>query len=63
MKPKSNHYFLWHDRERKKLCGCFPIHWFANFEELPEVQEEVKETQAREFVSLLERLDGRLAFS
>lgn len=61
IKPKGNHCFFWHNRERKKLCGCFPIHWFANFEELSEA-EEVKGTPEPETVSLLERPDGQLAF-
>ncbi|MEK5286799.1 hypothetical protein NSS61_20280 [Bacillus sp. EU54] len=60
--PKGTHCFFWHDPERKKLCGCFPIHWFANFEELAEELEEVKETPKQESVSLLERPDGQLAF-
>ncbi len=62
IKPKGNHCFFWHDRERKKLCGCFPIHWFANFEELAAEQEEIKETSEQERVSLLERPGGQLAF-
>lgn len=61
IKPKGNHCFFWHDRERKKICGCFPIHWFANFEELSEA-EEVKGIPEPEPVSLLERPDGQLAF-
>ncbi|PFN86270.1 hypothetical protein COJ76_17055 [Bacillus thuringiensis] len=60
--PKGTHCFFWHDPERKKLCGCFPIQWFANFEELAEELEEVKETPKQESVSLLERPDGQLAF-
>ncbi|MGX5433386.1 hypothetical protein [Bacillus toyonensis] len=62
IKPKGNHCFFWHDRERKKLCGCFPIHWFANFEELAAEQEEIKEIPEQERVSLLERPGGQLAF-
>ncbi|MED1047272.1 hypothetical protein P4T54_22870 [Bacillus mycoides] len=62
IKPKGNHCLFWHDRERKKLCGCFPIHWFVNFEELAAEQEEIKETIEQERVSLLERPDGQLAF-
>ncbi|EEL69453.1 hypothetical protein [Bacillus mycoides] len=60
--PTGTHCFFWHDPERKKLCGCFPIHWFANFEELAEELEEVKETPKQESVSLLERPDGQLEF-
>ncbi|MFJ7552525.1 hypothetical protein ACIQXZ_01235 [Bacillus thuringiensis] len=60
--PKGTHCFFWHDPERKKLCGCFPMHWFANFEELAEELEEVEETPKQESVSLLERPDGQLAF-
>lgn len=62
IKPKGNHCFFWHDRECKKLCGCFPIHWFANFEELAAEREEIKETPEQELVSLLERPGGQLAF-
>lgn len=62
IQPKGNHCFFWHDRERKNLCGCFPIHWFANFEELAAEPEEVKETPKQELVSLLERPGGQLAF-
>ncbi|EOO04910.1 hypothetical protein IAW_05727 [Bacillus cereus str. Schrouff] len=52
---------FWHDEERKKLGGYFPLHWFTGFEELSEVQEEVKETKEQEIVPLLERPDGQLA--
>ncbi|WP_460271912.1 hypothetical protein [Bacillus sp. NEAU-Y102] len=62
IKPRGTHCFFWHDRERKKICGCFPIHWFANFEELAAELEEVKETPKQELVSLLERPGGQLAF-
>ena len=27
------------------IFGCFPIHWFANFEELAAEQKEIKETR------------------
>ncbi|MGH1287796.1 hypothetical protein [Bacillus toyonensis] len=62
IKLKGNYCFFWHDRERKKLCGCFPIHWFTNFEELAAEQEKIKEILEQERVSLLERLGGQLAF-
>ncbi|EMY5507731.1 hypothetical protein V8T57_004248 [Bacillus wiedmannii] len=62
IKPKGNRCFFWHDRERTKLCGCFPIHWFANFEELAAEPEEINETPKQELVSLLERPGGQLAF-
>ncbi|MGG5766629.1 hypothetical protein [Bacillus wiedmannii] len=62
IKPKGKHCLFWHDREREKLCGCFPIHWFANFEVLAEEKEEIKETPEQELVSLLERPGGQLAF-
>ncbi|WP_324656561.1 MULTISPECIES: hypothetical protein [Bacillus] len=62
LRPKGTHCFFWHDQEREKLCGCFPIHWFANFEELAAEREEVKETPKQELVSLLERPGGQLAF-
>ncbi|MDA1631816.1 hypothetical protein PDK11_02960 [Bacillus cereus] len=62
IKPKGNHCLFWHDRERKKLCGCFPIHWFANFEVLAAEKEDIKETPEQELVSLLERPGGQLAF-
>ncbi|SFI35543.1 hypothetical protein SAMN04488574_102440 [Bacillus sp. 71mf] len=58
IKPKKTHCFFWHDRKREQFCGCFPLHWFANFEPIVEQQEEVKENH----IVLIERFGGQLAF-
>ncbi|MFI8709847.1 hypothetical protein ACIGHG_22975 [Bacillus sp. NPDC077411] len=61
IQPKKTHCFFWHDRKRRQFCGCFPLHWFANFEPIVEQQkqqEEVKENP----ITLIERFDGQLAF-
>lgn len=42
---KKSHAFFYHDKDLKKLGGCFPLHWFSNFEEYiyKEGMETVKE--------------------
>ncbi|MDA2567527.1 sugar ABC transporter [Bacillus cereus] len=58
VQSKGTHCMFWHDEKRKKPCGCFPAHWFAEFKEL----KEDEETQQQEFLPFLERADGQLTF-
>ena len=38
IRPNGTHGFFYHDRDLKKCGGCFPLHWFENFEEVkPEI--------------------------
>ncbi|KXO02465.1 hypothetical protein R1C46_18320 [Bacillus tropicus] len=59
VQPRGKHCYFWHDRERKKFCGCFPLHWFTDF--VP-VQSHNIEEKTKEEVKLLQRPDGQLAF-
>ncbi|MDF2790460.1 MAG: hypothetical protein K0S80_3561 [Neobacillus sp.] len=34
LKPSKTHTFFFRDYECKDLAGCFPLHWFSDFEEL-----------------------------
>lgn len=43
IQPKKTHGFFYRDRDLKKCGGCFPLHWFKNFEEM-EIEENVTET-------------------
>lgn len=56
--PKGTHCLFWHDRERKKFGGCFPLHWFTNFEMLAEQPKK----QVEKPVTFVERPGGQLAF-
>ncbi|EOO05014.1 hypothetical protein IAW_05833 [Bacillus cereus str. Schrouff] len=58
VQQKGTHCMFWHDEELKSPGGCFPLHWFAGFEELSEAHEKVKEKQGQELVPLLERPGG-----
>jgi len=60
IQPKRTHCFFWHDQERKKPGGCFPLHWFTNF--VPIIEQEGHEEAEEQPVNLLERMDGQLAF-
>lgn len=58
VQPKKTHCMFWHDEERKKPGGCFPLHWFAGFVPIDEEQRQLEEQP----IALLERVDGQLAF-
>lgn len=60
VKPGKTHCYFWHDQERTEFCGCFPVHWFTNFE--PITEQEVHVEAEEQQIELLERVDGQLAF-
>ncbi|MDP7981018.1 hypothetical protein [Bacillus multifaciens] len=60
IKPKRTHCLFWHDEERKRFCGCFPLHWFKNF--VPVIEKEKPEKVEEQPIELLEKVDGQLAF-
>jgi hypothetical protein len=41
IKPKTTHCYFYHDKELKEFCGCFPLHWISDFEELDVSAEEI----------------------
>ncbi|MBG9830802.1 hypothetical protein [Bacillus wiedmannii] len=60
IQPRGKYCYFWHDRIREKFCGCFPIHWFTNFEVISENQEEPKKEMKEELIVFRERPDGQL---
>lgn len=58
IQPKKTHCFFWHDRKREQFCGCFPLHWFTNFESITNQPEKEQEKA----ITFLERPGGQLAF-
>ncbi|XLP22116.1 sugar ABC transporter [Bacillus toyonensis] len=60
IKPSKTHCCFWHDKERKRFAGCFPLHWFRDFELMTaQPSSQVIEGQP---IALLERPDGQLTF-
>ncbi|WP_257145405.1 hypothetical protein [Bacillus cereus] len=51
---------LWHDKERKRFAGCFPLHWFRGFG--PMIEQQSSQEVNGQSIALLERPDGQLAF-
>lgn len=39
LKPGKTHAFFYHDAQLEKFCGCFPLHWFSDFEEVEVVSD------------------------
>jgi hypothetical protein len=52
LKPLKTHAHFYYDKQLKRLGGCFPLHWFADFREINaeenETNEVVFETEALE---------------
>jgi hypothetical protein len=52
LQPSGTHAYFYYDKELKRLGGCFPLHWFAEFREVDadedEINEVVLETEAPE---------------
>ncbi len=34
LRPKKTHAYFYHNERLEHFCGCFPLHWFSDFEEL-----------------------------
>ncbi|PGZ45718.1 hypothetical protein COE56_25900 [Bacillus anthracis] len=58
VQPSNTHCYFWHDVERKKFGGCFPLHWFSGFVEIGTEPIGEKEPE----IELFERIGGQLAF-
>jgi len=41
LKSKKTHAYFYHDEGLTRCAGCFPLHWFAGFEEIVESAEEI----------------------
>lgn len=53
LKPKNTHCFFYSDPQLNKVCGCFPLNWFANFEEHdPKVEPIIQEMLKSEWEQL-----------
>ncbi|WP_420768741.1 hypothetical protein ACNR9V_03165 [Parageobacillus thermoglucosidasius] len=52
LRPSGTHAYFYHDKQLKRLGGCFPLHWFDGFREVnadeDETNEAVLETKALE---------------
>lgn len=60
MKTSKTHCYFWHDKERKRFVGCFPLHWFKDFK--PMIEQQSSQEINEQSIALLERPDGQLAF-
>jgi hypothetical protein len=41
LKPRKTHCDFYHDSKLNQLGGCFPLHWFTNFEEvIPDIIDQ-----------------------
>jgi hypothetical protein len=43
LQPARTHAYLFRDRQLEKCIGCFPLHWFAEFREVDEEEDETNE--------------------
>jgi hypothetical protein len=43
LQPKQTHAYVYRDKQLKKCVGCFPLHWFAEFREVDEEEDETNE--------------------
>jgi hypothetical protein len=44
LRPRGTHATFYHDRNLKRLGGCFPLHWFTDFREINKEDTETNET-------------------
>lgn len=42
IRPKKTHVDFYKDISLKECCGCFPLHWFTDFEETSIAKNETK---------------------
>jgi hypothetical protein len=43
LQPSGTHAYFYYDKELKRLGGCFPLHWFEDFREVNEEENETNE--------------------
>lgn len=43
LQPKQTHAYVYRDKQLNKCVGCFPLHWFAEFREVDEVENVTDE--------------------
>lgn len=41
LRPSKTHAYFYHDKQLKSCGGCFPLHWFVDFEEVL-IEEQVQ---------------------
>ncbi|WP_240377208.1 hypothetical protein [Bacillus piscicola] len=56
--PIKTHAYFYQDESLKQFCGCFPLHWFEEFEEIDPrfTQKEIKTQSEEEIVQETEQL-------
>ncbi|MBT2661923.1 hypothetical protein [Bacillus sp. ISL-45] len=44
LRPKMSHAYFYLDEQLERFCGCFPLHWFSDFEEIEvePINEEIE---------------------
>jgi hypothetical protein len=40
LKPKRTHGYFYLDKDLNECCGCFPLHWFRDINELEDITEK-----------------------
>ncbi|MGG6437396.1 hypothetical protein ABET52_06070 [Saccharococcus caldoxylosilyticus] len=43
LQPAGTHAYVYRDKQLKKCVGCFPLHWFTEFREVNEEENETNE--------------------
>jgi hypothetical protein len=43
LQPSETHAYVYRDKQLKKCVGCFPLHWFTEFREVDEEENETNE--------------------
>jgi hypothetical protein len=43
LQPARTHAYVYRDKQLEKCVGCFPLHWFAEFREVDEEENETNE--------------------
>jgi hypothetical protein len=43
LQPARTHAYVYRDKQLKKLVGCFPLHWFTEFQEMSAEENETNE--------------------
>jgi hypothetical protein len=43
LQPAGTYAYVYRDKQLEKCVGCFPLHWFAEFQEVDEEENETNE--------------------
>jgi hypothetical protein len=43
LRPSRTHGYVYRDKQLEKCVGCFPLHWFTEFREVDEEEDETNE--------------------